>query len=496
MKRSGEPNKLYYDVIIDHDPDHTEKRYKISSKAEKEIELLDPLIESPGDYNVCVSKFKIDTEAIPIMIPDLKQPQTKEDLFENYRYQTNYQIRFYLNVHDDIEDKNFTFDEIQNLYKYFHKDKYKPKILGYYKNNDGAIDENKIYVDNTDESCFIYSHEEFLTMFKYCSKLFLPDLKKINEKLFSGINVPQFNFEFSSDKLNFINDEKITDGDEGDYTYYENNEDGKLEKKTVHYKYTVKEMHIWFSPNLYKYFGNGFYTNFCNEEKYQGWWEIKYFLDTKSNLISDITYSVDDYVIPQSHTTLSNWHIMKGIVIGTDNLPVVGEYLPISHHDGSLTHYNNESYRKMLSDLGLEIDASNRGMFKKNTQMILDVYYPLSSSAGDVRSTIIFSADSAVNGQNIEMFPSSPLTRFNIWVKWLDIYGNLYDLYLYPGCSVDLRLAFTKKTVFREDVDSVSSEIVMAMPEEKKSKGDDRKPTGKNDGIVLDGADQYGWVHF
>lgn len=79
MKRaapaSSEPSKFYYDIIIDHDSKHTEKRYKISSKAETTIDLLDPLLENPGDYNVCVSKYKIDVEGVPIMIPELKQPQ-------------------------------------------------------------------------------------------------------------------------------------------------------------------------------------------------------------------------------------------------------------------------------------------------------------------------------------------------------------------------------------------------------------------------------------
>lgn len=38
------------------------------------IFLKEPLIENPGDFNLSISKFNINTQTIPIMIPEVKQP--------------------------------------------------------------------------------------------------------------------------------------------------------------------------------------------------------------------------------------------------------------------------------------------------------------------------------------------------------------------------------------------------------------------------------------
>ena len=72
MKREQEPNKIYYDITIDHDPEHKEQQYEygVASKAVTTIDLREPLIERPGDFMFSITKFKIDTECIPFMIPE------------------------------------------------------------------------------------------------------------------------------------------------------------------------------------------------------------------------------------------------------------------------------------------------------------------------------------------------------------------------------------------------------------------------------------------
>ena len=39
MERIIDPDKLYYDVTIDHDPQHKEHRFEVSSKAETTIKI-------------------------------------------------------------------------------------------------------------------------------------------------------------------------------------------------------------------------------------------------------------------------------------------------------------------------------------------------------------------------------------------------------------------------------------------------------------------------
>ena len=133
--------------------------------------------------------------------------------------------------------------------------------------------------------------------------------------------------------------------------------------------------------------------------------------------------------------------------------------------------------------------------FKKKTMCILDIYYPLLTKPGDIRSACVFSRNNINDGQSIELVDSKPLTTFNIWIKWLDIYGNLHDLYLLPGCSRDIRFCFVKKSLLKEDFNEGINTVVEALapPPEKKNKR--TKSNGKPDGIVLDGADNFGWIH-
>ena len=93
MKRSSEPGKFYYDVTIEHDPEHADKKHFVKSKAEKTINLEYPLMENPGDYNISVSKFNINTEALPVMIPEIVSKQKLADITANKCFETGYWIK-------------------------------------------------------------------------------------------------------------------------------------------------------------------------------------------------------------------------------------------------------------------------------------------------------------------------------------------------------------------------------------------------------------------
>lgn len=72
-------------------------------------------------------------------------------------------------------------------------------------------------------------------------------------------------------------------------------------------------------------------------------------------------------------------------------------------------------------------------IFDKAATKILDVYYPISTSGGDIRSAVIYSNENIEGGNKIDMIGGMDLENFDIKIKWVDIYGNLYDLYLVPG---------------------------------------------------------------
>ena len=177
MKRIIDPDKLYYDVTIDHDPQHKEHRFEVSSKAETTIDLAEPLIQTPGDYMLSITKFKIDTECIPLMIPEMQQPQdlTADEVKEQNKLQTKYQVMIDFGrlvvTTQEIKDKdgNIVKQEdpktgkmvdkierresviagkyVENIcvqsYKYNHYKTNLTRYLGYAKDSEGKDDTTK-----------------------------------------------------------------------------------------------------------------------------------------------------------------------------------------------------------------------------------------------------------------------------------------------------------------------------------------------------------------
>lgn len=491
MKRQPEPNKIYYDASILHDPANVISPSRFASKAEKTIELIDSLVQKPGDYNICVSKFKIDTEGIPLLIPELQQPQGIE-YYAGKKYLTTFGIHLKMTFCEDRNHNNVVRSKVATyLQKEFNYNTYTPKILGYEKNALGLNINNSIYLDNMDQNCYIYSFQELIDMLNNGLQRILTTACENN--VIDGY--------LDHDEMNVDKDAVIKfEYDESETLYL------CIAKKLIdglENVFRVKDLVLKFTPNLYKYIGHGFITKFLNisnEPEYDNMWcyDIIVKDPDDDNLVSGLKYARDGedddyYLIPIDSNSLVNWNCLKAVVIGSDTLPVVPEYLSVAHHDGHLTHYNTDAYAKMMKDLGIKYPDPGKDIFKMKSEKILDIYYPLIESLGDTHTTIIFSTYTPTHGQNIELMEAAPISHFNLWVKWIDIYNNLHDLYLPPGCGVDLRLCFSKKTLNKEDAGVIADAILEVLPEKKKKP--EKKSNGKNDGIVLEGADKYGWVH-
>lgn len=486
MKREYEAEKIYYDVTIDHNPEKKDLRYNFASKAETTIDLQEPLIQSPGDYNLSITKFKIDTETVPIMIPELAQPQ-KYSVLKGGSFETTYSVKVILKF--SILNENFESVITSNVCIPFHQNQFSARVLGnlfdqtYSDTKKKNMVDAKIYVNNIDEQCFIYDYQTLLYGINEAILAALNKLKTEKVKLSSGAtrtNLIKEDFDSKTAYVDIV-DDKIVHYRSYKFYHFQKSTDIKL-----------TSIALYFSSNLYKYIGNGLQTCFSSDGQ---WWYIpkKYYEKTLVMIETDKQTKDGVYTMKASYSTLPNWHSMKAIIIGSDNLPVVEEYLPISHENGFLTHYKKKDYTEGLNKLGIKYEYDNRDIFKKNTQRILEIYYPFTNSPGDVRSSVIFSSENPGQGQNIELMPASPIKKINIWVKWMDTYGNLYDLYLYPGCAVDIRMCFIKKTIFKKDLAEGIEALMDCFPEKKEKKP--RMSNGRPDGIVIEGADQYGFVH-
>ena len=473
MKRAQQPEKFYYDITIEHDPEHTDDRHYMKSKAEKTIFMEKPLMEDPGEYNMSVCKFSINTEAIPVFIPEIKS-----------KHYDNWSLMYVLNNKADNKinclidytyNKNGTWINskklggvISNLF--FPK----PNHLNDIKKIK-PIDSTKTYwwYDNLDEQCYFYDYTSVLNA--------------LNTIIYDGTN---FSRTYYKTEDGFLTLEHFCEtGNNSSYYYFEL-KDGlivlNVHKDTWKDNMYTKDVttQVKFPMYLYRIIGNGFKTKFNSD----GTWEYDYNWKELGAINENIA-------ITQEYSTLVNWNPLKAIVIGSDTIPAVGEFLPIAHYDGWLNHEKSKEYDEFLIETGQTRQDKDKDIFKSNTTCILDIYYPVLTNPGDIRSTCVFSRDDISNGQVIELRHASPLTRFNIWVKWLDVYGNLHDLYLLPECSCDFRFCFIKKSVMREDLREGISTVVQTFtpPEDKKKKK--TKSNGKPDGIILDGADNYGWIH-
>lgn len=542
-------NKVYYNVNINYDEGEKDPAFNGYSKATTEIRLNGPLITDLLNYDLAISKFKIDTECLPLFIPEMLQnfsmiqsgvTLTSPRAFTAYKI-TLYYVKAGINdpaPNSENEGDNSDpepdadqpylgcYNKIENyvaimanhgavyskqypreMYEYGDDD---PEHQGHRKEKGGKDTDNKnpfkyrivdgnVFIDNTDPSCFFYDYQSFLDRINSC----------IAYLLSRYINKP------TNDAAKSLQDELYKTSIKQAYFQIEDDQRISL---NLSREFLKSHCLLKFSSNLYKLIGNGFDCKFYknvhasedNDPDDPGAFFINYnpfiplhintqqedhdsinddrslviqkkaFDDagTQGNpntriLISDwdtytyygsnkalLDYKDIDGVsrrkgvkITQQFTTLTNWNICKAILVCSRSLPIKGEFYPTAEKSFFLTHYTSskarEDYRKLYNADQPSISSQ---IFDKAATKIVEVYYPLSSSPGDIRSTVIYSNDEIDSGNKIDFIGGQDLQEFDIYLKWVDIYGNVYDFYLAPGSSINIRLCFTRKKLRRDEV--------------------------------------------
>ena len=151
--------------------------------------------------------------------------------------------------------------------------------------------------------------------------------------------------------------------------------------------------------------------------------------------------------------------------------------------NGFLTHYNEDWYNEAISAMGNTEGGEEAAIFNRNSMKIIDVYYPLSNTAGDMRTCVIYDNANIEMGNKIDMVSGAPITHFNISIKWVDIYGNLYDLDLAPGRSCNIRFCFTRKKIKKEELINGFTSVMNALsPQQQEEPGE---ITDENDPFQL-----------
>ena len=530
-------NKIYYDVNIPYRAEDKDEKFHHYSRAETEVRMNGPLISDPMNYDLAISKFKIDTECLPIYIPDMQQPQQDEPMdplaelrargelksksmvtiyyptctngTRQWRPRAN-QAAAWVDVgaghviEYDINDYRFEEAAGINNNGFIYASRWKHVT---FCPNEGFFDttferyreHNKLptssitvggviqdYVVNTNQAFFQYDYQSVLDRINVCMERLLQDV-------YMG--------DYNCQPYNFVPTDNLMRG------IFFKVEDGLI---VLYVDQQILEANIMFkfSPDLYKYIGNGFQCRFFNNDLNAVQDELgnndgSFFIDYNPfawrhlaiagiDVNERIIVSDDDkwptnrahtrdigtylelgfgnltrfsqtwdnevcnryyYTIKQQYSTLSNWNICKAILICSSSFPIKPEYYPSLKRNLYLTHYKDDNYvndmRNVFKSNPYEDDTL---VFDKSSTKILDVYYPVSTQGGDIRSCIIYSNDNIEAGNKIDMVGGMDLENFDIKVKWVDLYGNVYDLYLAPGCSVNIRMCFTRKKILKDEL--------------------------------------------
>ena len=116
-----------------------------------------------------------------------------------------------------------------------------------------------------------------------------------------------------------------------------------------------------------------------------------------------------------------------------------------------LIHENSKSCKKLYSEIHAEDEKPcNLGDVDllAPTVKVLETFFPVPAEGGDIRTGVVYSNESMDVSTKIAITgDSTQIEKFDIAVKWLDIYNNMHYLELREGTSCDIRLAFVKKSV-------------------------------------------------
>lgn len=136
--------------------------------------------------------------------------------------------------------------------------------------------------------------------------------------------------------------------------------------------------------------------------------------------------AVPDYLYSiQTYSTIGNWQSIKKIIITSASLPIVAESLPLIGN----TNDDQSNFINILSDFLPQINSTILSNPRENA-----IYFPSSQY------------------RLIDMISDIPLKKIQLSILWEDKDNNLYPVYLSQFSSLSLKLAFVKKSLYKNSI--------------------------------------------
>ena len=442
-------DKIYHNITINYNEAKLISDDRNTSAAETEIQVMDPLITKTKNYDICISKFRIDTQTIPLVIPELKQPQKYVD----NKIELNYWVKLmstipsatsaepegreyktyhtkYLYLVGKRFDTSYNATKLRDAYSFLKPIKRKVTKTEIDANGKTTeVETDEAYLDNLDPFCYIYEPQEFVDSMNNAIAEALKDFGASDE----GVAKTAF-FHLEGGKLTF-------------------------------YQHSGANMKFVFSDNLYKYFGIGFNTKRVPSENgfmiaIDAPTRTPCFLADDSvigkygnpDLLTDYEVKVSLWNTAKNQFAVTQtWTCCKSILVCSRTLPVKGEYVPIAEDDGMLIHQNSKNCKRTYAEFHEGDDKPcklGEVELLTPTQKVLESFFPVPAEGGDIRTGVIYSNESMdVSTKLAFVGDFTQVQKFDLAIKWMDIYNNIHTLELTEGSSCDVRIAFVKKSV-------------------------------------------------
>jgi len=191
------------------------------------------------------------------------------------------------------------------------------------------------------------------------------------------------------------------------------------------YDFFTKAILVSFNNTLYKYFQ--FFRWSFNSDSTNGKDNTLVITDSVMNWWALPGTAIDNppeylFVSEETSTSVINWFAVKSIVVTTDSVPVMPEYVPV-------------------------VGASNSGIAGVASRQIITDFEPNFASVGDARTVYSFSQTGPYRVTPLLL--DLPLSRFDLRVFWTDANGNFIPWQLGPGESANFKILFIRKDTFR-----------------------------------------------
>lgn len=371
-----ENEKVYFNLNIQYEGKYF---YHVASA---KYDLLQPIVDHGGNYQLTVTDIQVDTRMIPLFIAELRDTQPYDTL-RPYptALQRNYTDSFiYLNYWVQVTQGMSTYEKIY----------LKKPVITTMTSTSKKSDSEYLY-NNRDKNLYIYSYQQFLDLVNVALSSALPEKYR---------TYGNCGFVIRNNKLCFLVQSK---------ELFEELRSRKHDQLKIH-----------FSHSLFQYLGVGFPIYSSVE-----YWDFIFPIHGE--------YENQYFALIQNESSLQCWNNCRAIVIYSNNLPVSDETFPTTEIKQDLTHYTTNNYNiKHLYTQG-------------DKKKIIYIHYIDYNQLKSLVNGVFVHNINIDNGLKVDIGKCMPINKIDISIGWMDVYGNLLNLEIpYGGCC-NVRLCFSRK---------------------------------------------------